>query len=698
VKDFLISYTTADQAWAEWIAWHLEEAGYSTVLQAWDFLPGSNFVVEMDEATIWTERTILVLSERYLVSEFAKAEWAARFREDPVGQGRRIIPVRIEACEVKGLLGPIVYIDLVGLDPEAAVAAMLDGITDGRRKPTGTPEFPGGVARSVPEQPRFPGSLPPIWNLPHRRNPNFTGRHELLTSLHDALFSGTPAALTQAISGLGGVGKTQLATEYAYRHAADYDLVWWVRSEEPATLASDYAGLAEALGLSEKGLADQSVVVEAVRAALERRWRWLLVFDNATEEKDLRSFLPRSATGHVLITSRNPNWRGVATPLSVRPMPAPEAVSFIAKRTGGTEEEAAGSLAEAVGYLPLALEQACAHMEETGTDATHYLDLFHQRRRELLARGSGSSEYPDTVATTWELSFEKVARSCPAGAELLSSLAFLAPESIPLDLLRGLPDALADPIVLDDALAALRRYSLLEVSQSSASMHRLVQAVARDRLDSEAYRSTAEAVLALLNDAFPFEVDDPRTWDPSARLLPHALAAAGYAQALDPVPEGAGGLLNRAGIYLWRRAQFAGAKVALERALAIGEAIYGPDHPAVAAYVNNLGLALRDFGDLLAAKAAFDRALAIDEATYGPDHPTLARDMNNLGLVLRDAGDLAGAKAVLNRALHICERALGDSHPSTAMVRENLATLVRSSGPPSSPKRRRRPFRRQPSA
>jgi hypothetical protein len=237
MNDFFISYNSADRQWAEWIAWQLEEAGYTTVLQAWDFRPGSNFVLEMQRAATEAERTIAVLSPDYLGARFTQPEWAAAFAQDPTGEKGTLLPVRVRECDLKGLLPQIIYIDLVGLDETAAQDALLAGVRRERAKPTAPPGFPGVIPRSVPQRPRFPGALPPIWNISHLRNPNFTGRESLLAQLRAALASGQPAALTQAISGLGGVGKTQLAVEYVYRYAAEYDVVWWVRAEEPATLA-----------------------------------------------------------------------------------------------------------------------------------------------------------------------------------------------------------------------------------------------------------------------------------------------------------------------------------------------------------------------------------------------------------------------------------------------------------------------------
>jgi hypothetical protein len=211
-RDFFISYTGSDRQWSEWIAMQLEQAGYTLFIQAWDFRPGSNFVAEMDNAAKRAERTLLVLSPAYLLSDYAFAEWAAAFRHDPKGTHRRLLPVRIQSCEVDGLLGPVVYIDLVQLDEEQARERLLAGVEPGRAKPA-TAAYPG---QSIPHaHAAFPGSLPTLWNIPYLRNPVFTGREEVLAHLAEKLHSGEAVALAQsqvqAISGLGGIVRHEVA-------------------------------------------------------------------------------------------------------------------------------------------------------------------------------------------------------------------------------------------------------------------------------------------------------------------------------------------------------------------------------------------------------------------------------------------------------------------------------------------------------
>lgn len=332
-KHFFISYNKADITWAEWIAWELEEAGYSTVLQAWDFRPGFNFVTRMQKASEEAERIIAVLSPDFLSAEFTKPEWSTAFANDPGGEKGLLLPILVRPCELKGMLRQIVHIDLVTVEEIAARKLLLDGVKTERAKPPDKPKFPG--ASQQPIQPTvFPGLLPSIWNVPQQRNPDFyTGRVELLAELHSSLNSGRPEEKSQAVFGAGGVGKTQVAIEYAYRHAGEYQLIWWLRSEEPAVLAADYAGLYGKLELRPKDTNDQSYMNDSVRRWLEQNDKWLLIFDNVVGADDVRAYVPRSGGGHVLITSRERGWQGVGVEREVKPLSSSDAADILLKRT-----------------------------------------------------------------------------------------------------------------------------------------------------------------------------------------------------------------------------------------------------------------------------------------------------------------------------------------------------------------------------
>jgi Tfp pilus assembly protein PilF len=690
MKDFFISYNKADRTWAEWIAWNLEEAGYSVILQAWDFRPGSNFVLDMQSATVEANRTIAVLSPDYFSSSFTPSEWTAAFAQDPTGEKGILLPVRVRECEPVGLLRSIVYIELVTLDEAAAKRALLDGLKRGRTKPEGKPHFPGSPSRTIASKPHFPGALPAIWNIPHFRNPNFTGREDELAELRASLMAGDATALVQArvIHGLGGIGKTQLAIEYAYRYGWDYDIVWWVRSEDTVTLASDYASLAVKLDLPEKDATEQSAIVEAVKEWLRQNRGWLLIFDNAEDAKSMRDYIPRGSMGHLIITSRNRNWTGLAKSLSVTSLPLEKAMEFLLKRTASQDEATAKALAETLGCLPLALEQASAFIETSGRTMTHYLELFEKRQRELMQRGNSSTEYPATVATTWSISFQKIEMENAAASELLRLCAFFAPDDIPVNMItegaEKLTESLAatatDSLLLDDALIVLRNYSLIEVENETISIHRLVQAVIRHAMDEEEFKQWAGVAVHVVNASFPQESNDVRIWPLCLPLISHGSIALFHAETSEFASSEAARLLNQIGNYLAARAEYSQAKKMYKRAIAIDEAALGPDHPQVATLTSNLGTVLSEQGDLAGAKALYERAIAIDEAALGPNHPQVAIFINNLGLVLSEQGDLAGAKALYERAIAIGEATLGLNHPSVATRLSNLGLVLSEQG------------------
>ena len=544
--DFFISYTRSDLRWAEWIGWVLEDDGFRVVMQAWDFGPGSHFVAEMHDAARSSPRTVAVLSAAYLGSVFAAAEWQAAWEGDPAGRARRLLAFRVEDCAREGLLGQLVTVDLFGVDRDTARDRLLGAVRGQRLKPEVEPQFPR-VPGEVPGsggEPLFPRP-PVVWGVPWPRNPNFVGRAGELQALRARLAGGPAAAavLPQAVHGLGGVGKTQLAVEYAYRHATDYDLVWWVPAEQPALVVNALAKLAACIDVATLGEAKESA--DAAIRLLYRRdsfARWLVVADNAGAPSDLSGLLTAAGGGgHVLITSRDPAWTQTAQTVEVDVLPRTEAVALLRARAPRVTEGEADQIAALLGDLPLALEQAGAWLTGSGMSATDYADAVEHRTREILAEGAPVG-YPVPVAATWTVAVE--ALDDPVAVGLLRLWAFFGPEPIPTDLIN--PDTvpavaaglavLADPLTRGRTITGITRLGLVRLTDQGVVMHRLVQTVLRDHTpaaDRDGIRRTVHALLAAADPADP---TDPGGWARYAQLHPHALATHLVSMAMKKSP------------------------------------------------------------------------------------------------------------------------------------------------------------------
>ncbi|HEX8521151.1 MAG TPA: ATP-binding protein, partial [Tepidisphaeraceae bacterium] len=315
---------------------------------------------------------------------------------------------------------------------------------------------------------RGSGKKPAIWQVPHLRNSYFSGREDELAELRKNLLSQDPKRHVQAVWGLAGVGKTQVALEYVYRFGESYNIVWWVGAEEPSNLALTYARLATRLGMDVPEGTPLEDIRQALRRALNERDDWLIVFDNAASVEELRPYLPQEKSGHVIITSRNPNWDAVARPFALRPMKRDESVELLLKRTGKKKVDGAvGALAQALGDLPLALDQAAACISNARTDFGGYLREFEHYWGELLRDVRPTGDYPDSVHMTWELACRQLQEESQVGYSLMSLLAYLGSDAVPRELLRGaegLPDGLsvllANEHMLEEAIAALAKYSL----------------------------------------------------------------------------------------------------------------------------------------------------------------------------------------------------------------------------------------------
>ena len=365
------------------------------------------------------------------------------------------------------------------------------------------------------------------------------GREVLLADLDARLTStlGRPGPRLVALCGLGGAGKTSVAVEYAHRHLAEVAVCWQFPAEDPAVLVAEFAVLAAQLGARE--LVDPRDPVASVHAVLARQEAgWLLVFDNALDRASVEPFLPPAGPGRVLITTQNQHWpRGQALDV---PVLAPDvAADFLVNRTGDADRAAAVELAGELGGLPLALEQAAAYMHATGTPLARYLPMFQARQADLLAHGEAAG-HPADVAATLGLALSRLAEEDRAAASLMSLLAFLAPEPVPLTLLLtkeqpadllgpevadAIGPLLGDPVAVGAAIIALRRYSLVApAGDGLVLVHRLVQAMTRAQLTTDQASQWQQAAAILIETAVPADTERSAAWPVRAALLPHARA------------------------------------------------------------------------------------------------------------------------------------------------------------------------------
>jgi tetratricopeptide (TPR) repeat protein len=542
---------------------------------------------------------------------------------------------------------------------------------------------------------------PHIWSMPFTRNPFFTGRDDLLTRLHTTLATGKQAALsqTQAISGLGGIGKTQTAIEYAYRYRDDYNAIFWLKAESRETLLSDVLAIAQLLNLPQKPDQNQEQVVEMIKDWFQSHTGWLLIFDNADDLMMIRDFLPAGGQGHILLTTRSQVIGSIARHIDVERMDTEEGTLFLLHRAGlledvtldaipEVERAKARELVEEVGGLPLALDQAGAFIEETQCGLADYLQLYRTRQDELLKRrGRLVTDHPDSVATTWSLSFEKVEQANPIAADLLRLCAFLDPDVIPEELItKGVSElgpvlkAVADePMRLNEAIVDVRTYSLLRRNPDhTLTIHRLVQAVLKQGMNKSTQRRWAERAVRAVNQAFP-EVDYD-TWLQCQHYMPQVQTCAALIDQWGMIFPETAQLLMQAGYYLDESAQYAQAEPLLQRALAIREKMEGPEHPSTATTLHELARLYGYLGKYEQAEPLYLRALDIYEKTKGPEHLWTAATLHQLAGLYMDQGKYEQAESLYQRALAIREKMEGPEHPSTAGTLNQLALLYTYQG------------------
>ncbi len=692
------AYAPADEEWVQELEKHLSLLQRQGIISTWHsrlIAAGEDWQHVTDLHFQNASIILLLISPDFLASDYCYGKEMKQALQREREKGVCVIPILLRPVDWQR--APFAH-----LRPLPSDATFL---TEWENLDRAFAEIAVGIRQAVENLTSLAASLartdfPPIWNIPFPRNLFFSGREDLLTQLHAELHEGRTAALTQAISGLGGVGKTQLAVEYAYRYYQEYQAVLWAHAESVEVLTSSYIEIAALLNLPGKDSQEQAIIIQAVKRWLQNHRNWLLILDNADELDILPAFLPPRLGGHVIITTRAAAPGRFARRLLVETFPKAQGILFLLRRAGllalnadlaqaSLQDQAlAKQITQEVGGLPLALDQIGAYLETTGCSLATYWQLYQDHRVDLLKDYPGIVVDHPPVATTWSLSFARVEERNPVAADLLRLSAYLAPDVIYEEMLmqgaETLPPTLsavvANGYLLNQAIETLRAYSLIarDAQTKALAVHRLVQTVVRDSLPRDVQMQWMLHAVALVNQAFP-DVEFA-SWPQCERSLPHALLCAHWVKQGQITTNASMRLLDQLGYYLTVRGHYREAEPVLEQALSLREQQLGPEHLDTAISLYHLGLLYQLAGKYTEAEPLFQRALAIREQKLGETHPDTANCLSDLALLRQIAGKYTEAEALFRRALAIYEQQFGPEHPNAAMRLNDLARLYEEWG------------------
>jgi tetratricopeptide (TPR) repeat protein/transcriptional regulator with XRE-family HTH domain len=541
-----------------------------------------------------------------------------------------------------------------------------------------------------------------LWNLPYPRNPFFTGREEFLRSLHTRLHQEQAIAHQLVISGLGGIGKTQITLEYAYRYRQDYAAVFWVNAATREMLLDGMVTIAELLQLPGSGGHDYTNLFWTVKEWFATHNNWLLILDNVEDITLVHEVVPPECPGHLLLTTREQCLGSFVQYLEVEKMATDEGIHFLLRRVPLLHQEVASdtlapsvledaaTLVQLMDGLPLALDQAGAYIDETGCDLAHYCMLYHHYSNMLLdRRGRFGDNHPYSVVATFSLSLQQIAKYSPLAADLLRLCAFLSPDAIPEEIFlqeretaSSFESCLAfDALALNEAFAILRRHSLIKRHAGIAlfNIHRLVQTVIRTQMDQNAYHHWAHQAIRVINRAFP-AVEAFTTWPRCQRLLSHALACVSVIEEEKIISEESGRLLHQTGAYLLECAQYPLAEAYITQARIIRERVSGPEHPDVAESLNYVAELAYHKGQYHQSEQFHLQALNMRERLLGPEHPDVATSLHNLAGIYWVQGRYVQAEPLYLHVLQIREKVLGREHLDVGETLQNIAYLFYEQG------------------
>ena len=683
-RKIFISYTRQDAEWALWIADTLKKQGHETIVMDWDFRPGDNFVLKMDEALQTSPVIVAVLSKAYLDSYHCQTELTAAY----ANKNQKLIPVRVDDFKVRGLWAPINYVDLVNKTEDEAIKLLERMFKAPERK---SHVYPGGKAKvDFTKQKHTNGMLTngdwmPPNNLPDRNN-KFTGHLKLLEEIHRIFNTKNDVSLIESIviTGMGGIGKSEIAKAYAYRYCKDYQHILWVNAETGTSIEAAYRYFAERnrIGTPKD---DSETVIRNVKTWMQEHNHWLFIYDNAENEKSLKKYCSSSWTAgqHILVTSRSRLFIRFL-PINISVFNEAEACEFIENYTNKPADEYFRLLAKKMGYLPLALDQAGAYMYVHNMSYKEYLDLYDKYPLELL------SEYDDdlekkTVSTTWMISFNKIVN--PATKQLLYLCAFFAPDKI-LSLWfkqasKVLPDELREAanheLKYKVAIRELTMHSLVSQNEEGdLNIHPLVQRVIRDSLKQEQTK-WRNICIKILNELCYTDFSTTESRTHFLLLVPHInFITQGISDK--EMTEEIASLYYYLGWGFDELGDYSQSLNYYRNDLLASEKVFGKEHPNTATTYNNIGEVYLSLGNYNLALEYFVKALSVREKVLGEEHPDIATSYNNIGTVYDSQGNYDLALEYYRKALSICEKVLSEEHPSTATSYNNIGVVYCTQG------------------
>jgi len=709
--DVFLSHNRAQKDWARTLARRLRDEGFKVWFDEWCLHGGESWIAGLETGIEQSEHLAFVVSPESKDAPWPNFEQLIGVLRDPDARFHQVIPLIHTPCPLPARLqirqcidfnethgNPLLY--------EFKLAQLMADLDPSRERPTDfdlwVQDYDGEQWDGIP--PLRP--LPPKSLMPLRANPHFVGRVDELRELERHLRAGSTTAIGQvaAATGLGGIGKTQLAVEYAHRYGPRYwGGVFWLDMEDPEAIASQVArcGGPEGMGLPAFGTLSQEEQAARVKKECEKATPRLLIFDNVDDANVVNEWRPVTGGCRVLITSRRTGWPsglGLAE-VQLATLPRDKAIELLCRGRpealeDGEQRQAADAICDTLGDLPLAVALAGAYLESYKHDVTLAQYLGQLRQQPVLknpalvdfVQDPSPTDHVQSVAATFETSYGRL--DPEDETDLLAMRVFhlashFAPVSIRRDLLLAAagvdPEEGEQQRLGGDALGRLMRLGLVQEEEGGRLLlHRLLGEFARHhpapgQSEEEAWEGVAKVVL-------DYAEGENETGLPAnlARELPHLRHLTSRAEKREWGEAGA--LLNELGYHQQMLGSYGEARENFERALGLFEAVYSPDDPRVAIVVNNLGGVLQDLGDLKGARESFDRALEIGQGAYGPDHPKVAIRVSNLGGVLREQGDLDGARENYERALAIMEAAYGREHPNVATVVSNLGLVLKDLG------------------